>query len=264
MLEEKLCQIGLTGGEAKVYLELLKIGAQAVSVIAKRANLNRTTTYSILKSLQKKGFVSVFVNSNVKYFSANDPNCLVAFVDSKCRTYDYFRDEILMMVPKFRALNEVGLLGSKPIVSYYEGTEGVKYLMNDGLKSQGEFLSYWALHKWLESDQKSFMLGFIKERIQNKGIKLHAMAPDTEKVRSFFDMYRGKENSAEVLYVLDESCWGIFENAMNIYDDKVAIFHLDKGNEYGVLIESKEIAIMQKTIFEIAWKEFFLRMREKG
>src|SRR6056297_162154 len=105
MLEAKLKDIGFTEKEAKFYMELLRIGPQVVSVIAKRIGVNRTTAYSVLNSLEKKGVISSYEKSGTKQFVANDPNTLIVYVDRRCRAFDYYRDEILNLVPKYRSLN---------------------------------------------------------------------------------------------------------------------------------------------------------------
>jgi len=89
MLEEKLSKIGFNKKETKVYLELLKIGPQPVSIIAKRLFYNRTSTYSILRGLEKKGVVSNYKNYNLKIFVASDPNALIAYLDSQSKTFEY-------------------------------------------------------------------------------------------------------------------------------------------------------------------------------
>ena len=43
---------------------------------------------------------------------------------------------------------------------------------------------------------------------------------------------------------------------MNIYNDKVSILHLKRGEEYGIVIENQQIANMHKIIFDHAWIGF--------
>lgn len=235
-------------------MELLTIGPQPVSVIAKRVSLNRTTGYSILRTLGQKGLVSHCQNNNVRFFVANDPNCLVGFLDSKCRTYDYCRNDILENIPKLRSMM-ASYAFKKPIVGYYDGIEGVKHLMYDSLKTKGDFCEYLCLDKWFKSGMKDFVLNYKDFRIATKKIPLRAIVPDTKLVRSFFEEnYEKNSPLTKVLYVKKSSSSKMFENCMRIYDDKVAIIHLDKGEEYGVVIQGKEIAAMHKAIFEMAWK----------
>jgi len=58
-IDQVLLALGLIDREPDVYLALLRTpGAQPASVIATRANLNRTTVYKILIKLVKKGLVT--------------------------------------------------------------------------------------------------------------------------------------------------------------------------------------------------------------
>lgn len=262
MLEDKLLQIGLNKTEAKVYLELLKIGPQPVSVVAKRVDLNRTTAYSVLRSLQLKGVAGSYVNSKTKIFIANDPNSLVALVDRKCRAFDYYRNDILSLIPRFRELMS-GLDLKKPVVSYFEGIEGVKNVMYDALNAQGIFYACIAFEKWFDSGLKDFLVEYKNMRTGSKKVPLKAIVPDTETVRAFFkDHYDPNDPMTEFLWVDCEEDWSIFDNEMNIYDDKVAFMHLESGQEYGVVIESKEIAGMQRKVFEMAWRSALLSKKQ--
>ncbi len=255
MLQTRLQEIGFSEGEAKTYTELLKIGPQAVSVIAKRLLLNRTTTYFILNALEKKGVVSSYINKNVKVFSANDPNCFIAYLDRKCRTFEYYRSQFLNMAPQFREIVEKYDF-KKPVISYFEGIEGVKHVIHDTLSIKDELRSYISINKWIESGLKDFLIEYKNLRI-NKKIPLKAIVPDNIIVREFFnDNYYMNNSLAEILYVSSSILNGLFEGEMNIYDGKVSIIHLSKGDEYGVVIQSKEISNMHKIIFDVAWNGF--------
>ena len=51
-------EIGLTAGERKTYLALLKLGLSSTGPIAKLAQVSRSKLYSILDKLEKKGLAS--------------------------------------------------------------------------------------------------------------------------------------------------------------------------------------------------------------
>ncbi|PIR54798.1 hypothetical protein COU74_03565 [Candidatus Peregrinibacteria bacterium CG10_big_fil_rev_8_21_14_0_10_36_19] len=253
MLSEKLKQIGFTENESNVYLELLRVGPQAVSVVAKMSGLNRTTTYSVLKSLMRKGIISFHCNGSVKYYAASDPNSLVAYLDSKCKTYEYYKGQVLNFIPKFRALKGDSVL-RKPVVSYFDGLEGVKHVMYDALDAVCDFRACLAFPKWFESGLKDFLIEYKEIRITGKKLKLRAMTPDTQEVRAFFDEnYDASSPITDFLFVDAGMYESMFEVEVNIYDNKVSMINLDKGFEYGVIIESKEFAEMQKMMFDMAW-----------
>lgn len=252
-LLESLYQIGFTKNEARVYLELLKMGPQAVSIIARKSDLNRTTTYSVLKALEKKGLVCNYNNDAIGNFVANDPNSLVGYIDRKCHTYHYYRERMLGIIPRFREM-----IGNydfhKPIVTYFEGIEGVKRVMHDALNTKGEFRAYLCIEKWIRAGLKEFLVEYKNTRIMRKKVPLIAIAADLPEVRAFFDKhYNPGDGMTKVLYLKPEVLPGMFEDEINIYDDKVSILHLDQGSEYGVIIESKDIAGMHRAIFDLAW-----------
>ncbi len=255
MLDYSLSQIGFSDSETRIYIELLSIGAQPVSIVAKRTGLNRTSTYSILKSLEKKGLVSSFIQKGVKCFSANDPNCLISYLDGKCRTLDYYKSELLTAIPKFRSLQGV-LDFNKPVVSYFDGPDGVKHVLYDSLNASRYFYAYLCIDKWLEGGMEDFLVDYKNSRIYNRKIPMKGIVADLTEVKNFFNSNyaTGQKDMTELLYLDPVEFGSMFENEMNIYDDKVAIMHLDKGNEYGVLIENPEIASTHKVIFEMVWK----------
>jgi HTH-type transcriptional regulator, sugar sensing transcriptional regulator len=254
MFEDRLLEIGLTKKEVKVYLELLRIGSQAVSVLAKRMDYPRTTTYSTLKALQKKGLVSYFYNENMKYFSANDPNCLVGLVDMRRQSFEYQKDKLLAEIPRLRSISAVCDF-RQPVVSFYEGKRGVKYVMDDVINCNSKVYSYVCLHKWRRVLIDKYLAEFRDYRLIEKNTEIKIIAPNDKVLRGFFDEYKKLgDNLVEVLYLDSDMASSLLENQMNIYDNKVGIACLDPGEEYGVLIESKHVADMQRRIFEMVWR----------
>ena len=70
MKEEALFGMGLNKKEVEIYLANLRIGSAVVQDIAKQAGINRTASYDILASLERKGFVSYTISSGKRYYQA--------------------------------------------------------------------------------------------------------------------------------------------------------------------------------------------------
>lgn len=256
MLETKLCQIGFSDSESLVYLELLKLGPQPVSVVAKRAGLNRSSTYAVLRSLESKGVVSSFKSGNISCFSANDPNSIIGYLDRKCRVFDYQRSQMLAAIPEFRSVVRNYEFDS-PQVRFLEGIEGVKQVLFEGLNAENLFRTYFSMNMLSELGVRDFMMNFKERCIERRNVEMRVIVPNSAEARDFFGNNFGKHcDLAQILYVEECVSDHIFGNEMNIYDDKVAILYLEKGAEYAVVIESREIAAMHKAIFDMAWKGF--------
>lgn len=260
MLKKTLCQIGFTYNEAKIYIALVELGPQPVNIIANKAGLHRTTAYPILKNLQKKSLISSFIKNGIIYFTVNDLNDLLGYIDRKKRFIDHQRDFVIDILPRMERLKS-DLQQSQPKVRYFEGPEGAQTAMNDSLKSNGPILCITSVDKWLNSGLRGFITDYIYTRLFEKKIPLRGLAKDTEAARCFLsERYKGAEKLSEVRFIKggDE----LFDNIVNIYDNKVVIVSPDKGFEFRVLIESEEFARTQRSIFELAWRGAIVYNRE--
>lgn len=78
-----LGELGLTEGEAKTYLALLKIGHSSTGKIAKESQVSRSKLYGILDKLEKKGIVSHYESNGVTHFVASEPTKLKQLIVQK-------------------------------------------------------------------------------------------------------------------------------------------------------------------------------------
>jgi len=248
MLQEYLCQIGFTGNESKVYMELLRIGSHPVTLLAKSLVMNRTSVWSILKSLEQKGVVSSYASRKIKYFVANDPNFLIGYLDRKCRVFDYYREKLMSVIPQFRGVSD-NFVFHKPVVSFFDGLEGVKHVLYDFLKANCEKRGYISLDKYFLTDNN--FSDFFSDALKRKTSKSFRMIlPNFDEIKKIFNF---KNKNVEVL-CLDKADFGkLFENEIVIYDNRVCIINLQKGAEYGIVIESPKVSDMHKMIFDMVW-----------
>lgn len=135
MIENILQKLGLSDKEIKVYLTCLRLGPSAVRKIAQEADINRGTTYDILKSLKESGLVSYYHRKN-QYFIAEDPAKLTEALERRQTDLAKMKSEIESIIPQLRWMYDDA--GTKPIVKLYEGEQGVKTILNDVLATCAE------------------------------------------------------------------------------------------------------------------------------
>lgn len=257
MLSSILKKAGLNDKESTIYLSLLEIGSQPASVIGRKAGVNRSTTYLILDSLIKKGYVNQHVRADIKYFTAADPQVIVQLLERKEKHFGETREELVDILPQFYALSNP--LSIKPKVKFYEGEEGVKRAMMDTFTSTETLLSWDAMDSWLNStpELKKFVQEYARLRVEKYKIPVKVLFFDTPTSRKYilkdYPPLKKKKNP------LMDFRWvpkGItkFNNEINVYNDKVSIVSLAKNEMLGVIIESHEIAQTMKSIFQMAWK----------
>ncbi len=253
MLDSKLSQIGFTISETRVYMQLLTIGPQPASIIAHKINFNRSSTYSTLTTLEKKGIVSSFKKNGIKCFSANDPNSLISYLDSKSKTIEYYRMDILSSIPRFRELSGTFNF-KKPVVSIFEGVNGVKQILFDIAESEDEILAYLCPEKWIKTDSKSFLAEYKESILYNRKAGLKVISTDTPEIKSFFHNIQAcVDFPIQIVHIKNGGNPSLFQNEILVYGNKVAMIHLEEGNEYGIIIESGEVSSTHKIIFKMVW-----------
>src|SRR3990167_5476847 len=78
-----LTEIGLTPGEIKSYLALLKLGSSSTGPLSKESKVSRSKLYDILDKLEKKGLVSNIEENGVIYFQAVEPAKIKTYLKEK-------------------------------------------------------------------------------------------------------------------------------------------------------------------------------------
>ena len=78
-----LKEAGLTEGEIKVYLALLKFGSSTTGPIVEQSGVARSIIYQILEKLVQKGLASYVYKEKTKHYQAADPSRLLDYIDER-------------------------------------------------------------------------------------------------------------------------------------------------------------------------------------
>lgn len=246
MLNQFLTSIGLTNKEAKVYLALLQIGSQAVSTIANKSQLTRTTVYAVLESLEKKDLIFSFEKNNILYYSAKSPHSIQEKLERDSGKIKSQLEEFKNLVPEFLALNQHN--EAAPRVQYFEGLSGIQQIYEDTLKANKEKLAYSPIADIQHMELKKYIDEYVKKRAKKK-IRVRALLPDSPRSREFTKI---DESLLRATRLIPQERFP-FRSEINIYNNKVAMISLQADVFHGVIIESEAIASTQRSIFELAW-----------
>jgi predicted transcriptional regulator len=81
---DQLRQLGLSSGEARVYISLLGLYAPSkVGLIVRESHVSYSKVYDVLGRLIEKGLVSHIMINNIKYFTAVEPYRLFDYIQRK-------------------------------------------------------------------------------------------------------------------------------------------------------------------------------------
>lgn len=106
MNEKLLEDIGLTKGETKVYLTLLRIGETTTGKIIEEAQISAGKVYQILDKLIRKGLVGYTVKEKTKYFNAASPKRILDLLYEKEEKIRKKEEEIEKILPSLLALQK--------------------------------------------------------------------------------------------------------------------------------------------------------------
>lgn len=213
-LEQSLIEVGLSEKEAGVYIALLSLGRGTVSMISRRANINRTTGYDILDSLLAKGLVSISGKEPKQEYSAEPPENLNRFITEEIKKKHNALKKTEILIPELKSIHNVT---DRPRVRFYEGSDGLIEVYEDTLTSHEPIRAYATVDDMHEG-LPNYFPKYYKRRA-SAGIHIRAIIPDTQigrerKAKDNEEMRESALVSAEKYY---------FSPEINIYDNKVMI-----------------------------------------
>lgn len=237
---EKLRQLGLSENEAKVYLASLELGQANVQEIAKKAGINRPTSYFVIENLMKKGLLSSFHKEKKQYFTAADPDRLFDILEKEKIAAEEKKEELTKILPELHSLfRKTG----RPVVRYYEGKEGISAMVREFLEEATGTVrmvySYDAITKIFSKEDRE---KWQATRLQ-KGTKTKVL-------------YTRQEGMLQATPHSDRRKIPFEKFPVNcdiaIYNDKIRMASLGERLS-GIIIEDKELSEAIKAIFEMAW-----------
>jgi HTH-type transcriptional regulator, sugar sensing transcriptional regulator len=140
--------IGLTHGEIKTYLALLKIGSSSTGPIAKESQVSRSKLYSILDKLEKKGLASHIEQNGITYFQAVEPNKIKDYLKKKEQNLKKLSNDFDNFLPQLEDFHKEGKEDTSVVV--YQGMKGmITAHEHTYLKlKKGECYHYLGIHRF--------------------------------------------------------------------------------------------------------------------
>jgi sugar-specific transcriptional regulator TrmB len=236
-LEKILEKLGFSENESKIYLASLEMGSSSAQDIAEKAGIKRTTGYSVLSYLVKRGVVGKTKEKNKTRFVAESPEKLLSLVNE-------LHHNIKTALPELEAIynrNE-----SKPKITFYEGENAIHNVYEDTLKEKPEEILEWNTNEFFERFPKDY--NYIAKRVA-LGIKARRIAGRESRWDTKHRHLDHKELSKTLIVSKEEFSPKI---EVNIYNNKVAF--MNYADNMSVIIESAAIAEAMRQAYELSWK----------
>jgi len=144
---EILREIGLTEGEIKVYLALLKIGSSTSGPITDESGVSRSKIYHVLDKLMKKGLASYITKEKTKFYQAAEPKKILDYIDEKEKKLAQNKGVVEKLLPEL-VLQQA--MAKKSEINVYSGLKGmITAHEHTYLKlKKGEFYYYLGIYAY--------------------------------------------------------------------------------------------------------------------
>lgn len=239
-LNRILTELGLSENETRVYLAALSLGPSSVLALARATEIRRTTVYTIIDSLKKKGLMFVEPRGFKQVFVAEHPEKLLAIVDHKKRDLEAHFPDLLSLY---------NLKGGQSTLKYYEGLASIKSIYDTILgpmKAGDDYLVISNLQALVDMDPDYFKK-YLDKRAASR-VKARLIATDSKQAR-YMQKYSAQMNhEVRILPPGTELSVDIM-----IVPHKVTIFNLEHPLT-GMSIENPATIRAQQEMFEIMWR----------
>ena len=247
MLLNFLEQLNLSRGEIEIYELLLRIGQAPAHRIVAETKLKRPTAYKFLNELEKKGLVVKEDKDKIIHFRPESPTKLMELAENNYRSLDHLRNNLASLMPQLTSTYILSV--EKPVVTTFEGIEGLKQIYEDTLECEGEIYNVLQTAQ-VEEELKQWLEGVYVKRRAKRGVYVKAIVTSGKGTK----VYTGKDKKELRTTIVVSQELFPFQHEVAIYGDKVAFINFKKGEPLiGVVINHPQIAKTMRAMFDLAW-----------
>lgn len=220
----------------------------SVQNIAKKAAINRATTYVILEKLMGLGLISTYEKGKKTFFVAENPKELLNILNEEKTEIETREKDLKENLNQLIAVynREKG----KPIVRFFEGAEGLEALDRYGrnqLKRNVEIMNFSPfdlIERMFPNRRKTSLNERVRLGIKSRTIYTReqpfSKAEDNDQLRESIILRKEKYPFTASMTIYPE--WGI------------KLYYYGEAKPYGVAIESRELAQNMKLFYQLAWQ----------
>lgn len=246
-MDPKILQrIGLTPGESKVFLALLKLGQSTCGPIVKKSQVTTSKVYKILARLEEKGLASHVQKNKVMHFKAAPPEKVLDLLDKEFQELEQKKAEVEKIIPQMIAYQKQ--IEEEHEAEIYYGLAGLDTLftqqLHDLKKGEPNYVIGITHFEDYSKPVTDFFIRLQAKR-ENKGIKSYFLLG--KNARGSFG-YLEKSKHSVLRYLPYSSLVSI-----NIHKD-VTVIGVFVGNPILIKIKSKAVADNFIHYFKLLWK----------
>lgn len=249
ILHTTLHDLGLSSTEIRIYLAGLGYTSIGVRELEKQTGIKRPTLYHALDTLGAKGLVASASAGGVRLtYTMTEPKKIERLLDKKLERLETERAALQTIIPLLQQRSTQTHSATETQVKRYTGIEGITTVIDEALYTPAKTWDIIApQHNFFSDCPRSLTRYFMATRAR-RGITTRALwerSPNWKKLSP-------NEIKIRQPRFLPPQMTGHFRSLILIFDNKIAFIpsyeHLS-----AILIESTEIAVTMRGMFEALW-----------
>lgn len=262
MLEQLLRTLEMSDTEVKVYLALAELGKAPAAEVARRVQIPRSTVYTALDGLLKKGMVAVEKSAETSYYLASKPEALQRLVEREKQEFEQRYVEkssaaaelIPMLSPYFKSQNY-----SVPKLQFFDGDVNVSSMLYDCCRAWQQSIARYDYTWWGYQDHH--FVETYREWLDYYWASMHA----DEKIKLLSNRSATERNlknrvQRREIRVLPKQSQ--FSNTIWILGDYVVTIMTRQKPHYAFLLHDAVFAANQRLLFQLLWNLEFTPPRK--
>lgn len=242
-----LSTFGLTEKEIVLYELLLEKGQMLAGDIIRESKLKRATVYQSLYALEKKSLISQIEIDKKIHFKPEPPTNLLQLANSQLKNYEESHRQLTSVISSLDS--KYVLAVEKPVISLFEGAEGLKEIYNDMVLVGKPIYAALTTEEIDPSFLKWVDNVHVKQRAVRK-IPAYVLVAQGEQTEEYISK---NQQEFRITKLVDKEKYP-FKHEIDIYGDKVAFINSRKDQHLlGVVIHHPMIVATMKALFDLAW-----------
>ncbi len=243
-MKQLFTHLGLNTKESNVFLKMLELGAQPISVIAKHSGIPRSTMYLVIENLKKAHLIESFQRADILYVKAIPVRHIFDVLKSRERELEQTAKILEEKLPQLEAIENK--LSITPRIKFFEGKAEVMKMYESVLK------------------EKNFVAIFNPKLVKNFMPEYHYQIPDTilknkcivkellvnsSEAEEYKNLYASKKHKIKILPKNVQ-----FASDTIICPDKIYMISYGEKTLSATEIWNKILAETQQVLFNELWK----------
>lgn len=232
-------ELGLSPNEAKVYLAAVALGPTTAGLIARNADIKRTTVYAVMESLMQKGLMAIKLRGFKKQYYAEKPEKLESILELR-------RAKFKKYLPDLNSLYKIE--DGAGIIGYHEGKDAIKNLYWDLLETLKPGDDYYVISLGKSSFDtfKDWFSDYVAARAK-LNVHVKVLYPDIPWARE-----HKRLETAHKIKVKWLPPGAKFVSNLTITPTRAFIHNFDDPM-IGIVIENKNTIQVFQQMFEVMW-----------